>query len=256
MDVIEDLKEFLEGKAAFYNRPEFIESDPIQIPHRFERKEDIEIAAFLTSAISWGRRTMIIKKAGELMGLLYHNPFEFLMNATKADFHLFRDFQYRTFKDGDGGYFIKSLQNIYLNYGGLHELLAKGFHDSGSINGALAIFREIFLSKFPPQRTLKHVADVNRGSAAKKLNMFLRWMVRTDNHGVDFGIWKDIPPSALMMPLDVHTGNVARKLNLLTRKQNDWKAVEEITGNLREFDPDDPVKYDFALFGLGVFENF
>jgi uncharacterized protein (TIGR02757 family) len=256
MNVIEDLKEFLEGKSAFYNQPEFIESDPVQIPHRFERKEDIEIAAFLTAAISWGRRTMIIKKAEELMGLLHHNPYEFLMNATKADILHFHDFQYRTFKDEDAGYFIKSLQNIYLNYGGLHGLFLKGLSDSGSIKGALALFRDIFLSKYPQQRTLKHVADVNRGSAAKRLNMFLRWMVRQDNNGVDFGIWKDIPSSALMIPLDVHTGNVARKLGLLSRKQNDWIAVEELTGNLRKMDPEDPVKFDFALFGLGVFEDF
>jgi uncharacterized protein (TIGR02757 family) len=256
MHAIDELKEFLEEKAGFYNRPEFIESDPVQIPHRFEKKEDIEISSFLTATISWGRRTMIIEKAGELTGLLQNNPYEFLMNASKTDIHRFSGFQYRTFKDEDAGYFIFSLQNIYKNYGGLHALFTKAYYNSGNLKGALATFREVFLSKHPQQRTLKHVADVNRGSAAKRLNMFLRWMVRTDNNGVDFGIWEDIPSSALMMPLDVHTGNVARKLGLLSRNQNDWKAVEELTRNLRKMDPDDPVKYDFALFGLGVFEGF
>lgn len=256
MQYAENLKDFLGEKTAFYNRPAFIESDPVQISHQFEKKEDIEIAAFLTAAISWGRRTMIIKKAGELMGFLQNNPYEFLMNANKADILRFRNFQYRTFKDEDAEYFILSLKNIYLKYGGLHALFAKGFNETGSIKGVLASFREVFLSKKPQQRTLKHVADVNRGSAAKRLNMFLRWMVRTDRNGVDFGIWKEIPPAALMMPLDVHTGNVARKLGLLSRKQNDWLAVEELTGELRKMDAEDPVKYDFALFGLGVFENF
>ncbi len=256
MQFIEDLKDFLDEKYAFYNRPEFIESDPIQIPHSFTLKEDIEIAAFLAAAIAWGRRSMIIKKAVDLMGLLENNPYDFLMNATEKDLKRFLNFQYRTFKEGDARYFILSLQNIYRNHGGLQALFEKAFFETNSIKEALIRFRVVFLSMHPEQRTLKHVADVGRGSAAKRLNMFLRWMVRTDNKGVDFGLWKNIPSSALMIPLDVHTGNVARKLGLLERKQNDWRAVEEMTGRLREMDSDDPVKYDFALFGLGVFEDF
>ena len=253
---IEDLKGFLDEKYAFYNRPEFIESDPIQIPHSFTQKEDIEISAFLAAAIAWGKRSVFIKKAVDLMSLMENSPYDFLMNASENDLMRFMNFQYRTFKDEDAGYFIFSLQNIYKNHGGLQALFENAFIETGSIKMAITSFREVFLSLHPEKRTLKHVADVSRGSAAKRLNMFLRWMVRTDNRGVDFGIWRNIPPAALMMPLDVHTGNVGRKLGLLDRKQNDWRAVEEMTGRLREMDPEDPVKYDFALFGLGVFEDF
>ncbi len=251
-----EIKTFLEEKYALYNQPKFIDSDPIQVPHLFSTKEDIEISAILTASIAWGRRTLIIKKAQEMMALMENSPYDFLMNANLKDITRFEKFQYRTFKGEDAVYFIRALQNIYLNHGGLQRLFESGFSLRGNIYDSFLKFREVFFSLNPPLRTLKHIADVTKGTSAKRLNMFLRWMVREDNRGVDFGIWKNIPPSALLMPLDVHTGNVSRKLELLNRKQNDWKAVLELTENLRKYDSSDPVKYDFALFGLGVFENF
>ncbi|MDX2443821.1 MAG: TIGR02757 family protein [Bacteroidales bacterium] len=251
-----EIKAFLEEKYSLYNQPKFINSDPIQVPHLFSTKEDIEISAILTASIAWGRRTLIIKKAQEMMSLMENSPYDFLMNANLKDITRFEKFQYRTFKGEDAVYFIRALQNIYLNHGGLQRLFESGFSLRGNIYDSFLKFREVFFSLNPPLRTLKHIADVTKGTSAKRLNMFLRWMVREDNRGVDFGIWKNIPPSALLMPLDVHTGNVSRKLELLNRKQNDWKAVLELTENLRKYDSSDPVKYDFALFGLGVFENF
>ena len=251
-----EIKEFLDEKYSFYNQLKFIESDPIQVPHLFSLKEDIEISAVLTATIAWGRRSLIIKKALELMRLMENNPYEFLMNARQEDIRRFEKFQYRTFKGEDAVYFIKSLQNIYVNHGGLQKIFESVYFRNENTFEALKRFREVFFSLDPPARTLKHLADVNKGASAKRLNMFLRWMVRRDNRGVDFGLWEKIHASSLMMPLDVHTGNVSRKLGILQRKQNDWKAVEELTGNLRKYDPSDPVKYDFALFGLGVFENF
>ena len=251
-----EIKEFLDEKYFLYNQLKFIESDPIQVPHLFSLKEDIEISAILTASIAWGRRNLIIKKAMELMRLMENNPYEFLMNARKEDIKRFEKFQYRTFMGEDAVYFIKSLQNIYMNHGGLQKIFESGYSGNENSWKALKRFREIFFSLDPPLRTLKHLADVNKGASAKRLNMFLRWMVRRDNRGVDFGLWENINTSSLMIPLDVHTGNVSRKLGILQRKQNDWKAVEELTGNLRKYDPSDPVKYDFALFGLGVFENF
>lgn len=251
-----EIKTFLEEKYSLYNQPKFIDSDPIQVPHSFSAKEDIEISAILTASIAWGRRTLIIKKAQEMMSLMENCPYDFLMNANLKDIARFEKFQYRTFKGEDAVYFIRALQNIYLNHGGLQELFESAFSLRGNIYDSFLKFREVFFSLNPPLRTLKHIADVTKGTSAKRLNMFLRWMVRKDNRGVDFGVWKNIPPSALLMPLDVHTGNVSRKLELLNRKQNDWKAVLELTENLRKYDSSDPVKYDFALFGLGVFENF
>jgi len=184
------------------------------------------------------------------------DPLEYLMNSDERDWDIFMDFKHRTFNGTDCIYFLKSLKNIYLNHGGLEQVFTEGFRNEDSVFGALVHFRNVFFELEHERRTEKHVPDVERGAAAKRLNMFLRWMVRNDHAGVDFGLWREIPPSALLLPLDVHTGNVARKLGLLSRTQNDWRAVEEITAKLREFDSDDPVKYDFALFGLGVFEKF
>ena len=251
-----EIKEFLEEKYSFYNQPKFIESDPIQVPHLFSQKEDIEISAILTASIAWGRRSLIIKNALEMMSLMENSPHDFLLNAKMKDINRFNRFQYRTFKGVDAVYFIKSLQNIYLNYGGLQRLFESAFLLKGNIYDSLRRFRDVFFSLNPPIRTYKHIADVTKGTSAKRLNMFLRWMVRKDNRGVDFGIWHNIPTSALLIPLDIHTGNVSRKLELLYRMQNDWKAVLELTKSLRNFDSADPVKYDFALFGLGAFENF
>ncbi len=251
-----ELKEFLEEKYNLYNRPSFIESDPIQIPHQFtKKKEDIEIAAFLTSTIAWGKRSMIIKNAEKMIAFMQNNPYEFLLNE-KISLSDVQNIGHRTFKPEDFFYFLQSLKNIYKNHGGLEEVFKKGYKTNNSVFSAIHFFRTIFFELQHEQRTEKHIANVAKNSAAKRFNLFLMWMIRNDNRGVHFGIWNKIPVSELMIPLDVHSGNTARALGLFSRKQNDKKAVEELTRNLKEFDPSDPVKYDFALFGLGVFEGF
>jgi uncharacterized protein (TIGR02757 family) len=250
-----DIKEFLDEKALQYNSPAFIESDPVSIPHCFDRKEDIEISGFLTATIAWGNRTMILKNAGKLMELLDNAPYDFILNHQDIDLRRFRGFVHRTFNDTDLVYFTESLKNIYLHHGGLESLFS-GHCSETSTQPAIQEFRNQFFSLPHNTRTRKHVASPADGSAAKRINMFLRWMVRSDNRGVDFGLWKKISPRQLSCPLDVHSGNVGRKLGLLTRNQNDAKALGELDANLRLMDPMDPVKYDFALFGLGVFEKF
>ena len=252
---LNEIKIFLDEKSELYNRPQFIKTDPIQIPRQFIHKEDIEIAAFLTAVISWGKRTSIIKNAWHLMKLMDFRPFEFTTEASQQEKEALKNFTHRTFNGSDCLYLVQSLKNVYSNHGGIHSLIRNAYQEHGSVKAALAKLH-IALFELPGERTRKHIANVNQGATAKRLNMFLRWMVRQDNRGVDFGLWTEIPSSALMLPLDVHTGNVARKLGILTRKQNDWKAVEEITRILRSFDSEDPVKYDFALFGLGIFEGF
>jgi uncharacterized protein (TIGR02757 family) len=249
-----DIKFLLDSRLERYNHPDFIETDPIQIPHRFSRKEDVEIAAFLTATIAWGQRKSIINNANRLMDLMDNAPYDFLMEEN-PEWNRFSAFVHRTFNGSDCMFFLSSLRNIYCNHGGLEQVFTIGFQTNQTVWGALRYFREIFLSVNHTAHVTKHVSDVTANSSAKRLNMFLRWMVRCDDNGVDFGHWKNIPMSALMLPLDVHTGDVARALGLLNRKQNDWKAVEEITGVLRSFDPVDPIKYDFALFGIGAFEG-
>jgi len=249
------LKDFLDAKVLEYNLPLFLQSDPIQIPHLFSTKEDIEISGFLTAVIAWGNRKSIIKNAQNLMNLLDHSPYEFVMKHSETDLKGLESFVHRTFNGTDLSYFIKGLQHIYAVHGGLEQVFAANALSS-SLQPAISTFKNHFFELPHPERTRKHISDPVKGSAAKRINMFLRWMVRDSNTGVDFGIWKTIQPSQLSCPLDVHSGNVARKLGLLTRKQNDAKAVVELDRNLRRLDPIDPVKYDFALFGLGVFEKF
>ncbi len=248
-------KSFLDEKAVQYNQPKFIESDPIQIPHQFSKKEDIEIAGFLTATIAWGKRQMIIKNANKMMELLEQSPYDFIINHQASDLEKFGSFVHRTFNLIDFTFFIQSLKNIYLNHQGLESVFAKNITE-GNTKNAIHQFKKIFFEIEHPQRTTKHISDPLKGSAAKRINMYLRWMVRNDTNGVDFGIWNSIKPSVLSCPLDVHSGNVARKLGLIHRKQNDAKALSELDLNLRILDPIDPVKYDFALFGLGVFEKF
>lgn len=250
----EDIKGFLDEMAARYDRPGFIDGDPISIPHLFDRKEDREIAGFLTATISWGQRRTIVENGMRLVQLMDFQPHDFVLQAGEAGIHRLHRFQHRTFNGSDCLYFMHSLRNIYRNHGGLE----KAFGGCGElpVKERIQRFRALFFEMPAPARVYKHVADPGAGSAAKRINMFLRWMVRKDGRGVDFGIWDSIPPAQLMCPLDVHSGRVARKLGLLCRQQNDWKAVEELTATLRSFDPDDPVKYDFALFGLGIFEKF
>jgi len=252
----QELKEFLDDRVDRYNSPEFIETDPIQIPHSFSLREDIEISGFLAATIAWGQRRSIITNARKLMGLMGNDPYNFVMEANEYQLKRLETFVHRTFQGADCVFFVRSLQNIYRRYDGLERVFTSAYRKNNDIVSALSGFRNVFFETESLPRTLKHVSDVTKGASAKRLNMFLRWMVRKDNRGVDFGLWNSIPSSALYLPLDLHTGNVARKLCILKRKQNDWKAVDEVTQNLRKFDPDDPVKYDFALFGLGIFEKF
>jgi uncharacterized protein (TIGR02757 family) len=250
-----DLKEFLDEKVILYNNPKFIESDPIQIPHLFTKKEDIEIAAFLTATISWGNRTMIIKNALKMMELFDNAPHDFVLNHQERDLKSLEGFVHRTFNAIDLQQFIKSLQHIYKRHQGLENVLSIK-DTSTTYKDAIHYLKQVFFEVAHQQRTQKHISDPLKNSAAKRINMFLRWMVRNDTAGVDFGIWKTHSTANLSCPLDVHSGNVARKLKLLLRKQNDWKALSELDSNLRVLDKKDPVKYDFALFGLGVFEKF
>lgn len=249
-----ELFDLLEDSHERFNRADFIQDDPVGIPHRFERKEDIEISGFLSALIAWGRREMIIRSANSLMERMDHAPFEFVMNANDDELTRMDGFVHRTFNQEDAKTLLKSLKVAYLEHGGLERIFSAGITASStSVKDAILHAREVLTSvpDFLP-RTGKHLANPARGSSAKRLNMYLRWMVRDDNRGVDFGIWKEIPASLLICPLDVHTGNVGRELGLLSRKQNDWKAALELTENLRKFCPEDPVKYDFSLFGLGV----
>ena len=250
------LKEFLNEKADKYNHPDFIQTDPIQIPHLFNDNANREISGFFAATIAWGQRTTIIKNMYQLMNLMDNAPYEFILNFKTNDLGRFSHFKHRTFNGEDCVFFIRSLRNIYLKHGGLGNLFQKLYLQHKNIVEVLSHFRNLFFEISHPDRTQKHLANVLKGASAKRLNMYLRWFVRNDNHGVDFGLWDKIPMSSLYIPLDVHTGNVARKLGLLKRKQNDWKAVNELTESLRKFDPVDPIKYDFALFGLGVFEKF
>ncbi len=249
------LKKLLNQRVDLYNRPSFIDSDPISIPHRFSKKEDIEIAGFLAATIAWGNRIAILRSAERMMEIMGNTPYDFVINHRDGDLKCIDGCIHRTFFAEDFIYFIEALKYIYLEKGGMEEIFAR-YQTDDSLQPAIHEFRRIFFELPHNGRTERHVSDPFKGSAAKKINMFLRWMVRRDDRGVDFGLWQSIPASVLSCPLDVHSGNVARKLGLLTRKQNDAKAVAELDANLRSMDPADPVKYDFALFGLGVFENF
>ena len=249
------LKEFLDAKAQQYNRPDFLEDDPLQIPHRFSKREDAEIGGFLTATIAWGTRMSIIANATRMMELLDHAPHDFVLGHGPGDLKALLPFVHRTFNGGDLVYFIESLGNIYRVHGGLETIFTK-HQGADSMQGTISRFKEIFFELPHPARCTKHLSDPLKGSAAKRINMFLRWMVRRDGRGVDLGLWKGIAPAKLSCPLDVHSGNVARKLGLLARRQNDAKALAELDQALRAMDVGDPVKYDFALFGLGVFERF
>ncbi len=249
-----EIKDFLDSKVLQYNTSAFIESDPISIPKKFERKEDIEIAALITATISWGQRSAIIKNAERIMEWMDYEPFHYIKEGNFDNIET--GSVYRTFNAIDLKYFLNAIRRIYLELGGLEFVFTQGYDSGQGIKNSIGFFRQLFTSFEDPGRTSKHIANVDSGSSAKRLNMFLRWMVRKDKRGVDFGIWNKIHMKDLMLPLDVHTGNVGRRLGILKRKQNDWKAVEEITSYLQKLDRNDPVKYDYALFGLGVFEKF
>lgn len=252
---LSELKDFLDEKVVQYNTLDFIESDPVQIPHLFSKKEDIEIAGFLSATIAWGNRKMIIKNSHKMMNLMGNAPYDFVMSHTDNDLKRLDTFVHRTFNGQDFASFIKSIQNIYENHNGLEFVYAKN-QEAQTMQNSISEFKKTFFEIPHHYRTQKHISDPLKNSAAKRINMYLRWMVRQDAKGVDLGIWKSILPASLSCPLDVHSGNVARKLGILTRKQNDGRALAELDIKLREFDAIDPVKYDFALFGLGVFEKF
>ena len=250
-----ELRDFLNQKVIQYNKPEFVTSDPIQVPKKFYKLQDIEIAAFFAATIAWGNRTSIIKNAENLMERMGNNPYDFVLNASNKDLKSLRGFVHRTFNEVDALFFVKALRGIYTKHQSLENLFLPTVSEV-NLHEGICRFRKVFFDIPYPPRTSKHVSNPQKGSAAKRLHMFLRWMVRRDKNGVDFGLWKNIDPALLSCPLDIHSGNVARKLGLLKRKQNDLKALIELDNQLRKLDPQDPVKYDFALFGLGVFEKF
>jgi len=259
--VSDDLRDFLLEKAAAYERPDFIPDDPIAIPHRFTNKTDIELAGFIAATLAWGQRKTILASAGAFMDRLDGAPGDFVQHATPEDIRTAaKGFVHRTFQPRDAEVFLHALQALVKDHGGLERAFVPEGEPSHAAACLTAFHNRFFKAAaargYEAGRTRKHVATPVRGSAAKRLNMFLRWMVRPSRRGVDFGIWNQIAPRQLMVPLDVHTGNVGRKLGLLERKQNDWRSVELLTAALREVDANDPVRLDFALFGLGAIEQF
>ena len=253
---MDDLKEYLDREVEKFNHPDFIENDPISIPHRFSLLQDIEITGFWTAMLSWGNRKSIINNCTRLFNLMDNSPYDFITRHSEPERQVFEKFVHRTFNYTDTLYFLDFFKRYYNTHNSLEEL----FLDTATIDnpiesGLIKFHNSFFDHEFAPQRTRKHVSTPSRKSTCKRLNMFLRWMVRKDDKGVDFGLWNKIDPSNLMIPLDVHVDRVARRLNLLQRKQTDWLSVIELTENLRSFDPKDPVKYDFALFGIGVLDK-
>lgn len=247
-------RDFLEKRYPLFAHPGFIPFDPVSLPHQFSAKPDIEIAGFLTAILSWGNRKAILNAARQLMKRMDEAPADYIFNASDSDFRSLEGFVYRTFQPIDLLFFCRSLQRIYQHSGGLEQVFCDGFTADSSLGmiDSIAHFRKVFFDDaWLPARTTKHLPDVNKGAAAKRINMFLRWMVRPPVEGIDFGLWK-LPPSALLCPLDVHSATIARQAGLLQRQQNDLKAVIELTSNLRLIDPLDPVRFDLVLFGEGV----
>ncbi len=251
---IDNLKNFLDGKVELYNRPAFIKDDPVSIPHLFTKKQDVEIAAFFAAVFAWGNRKTIINKSKELMQLMDMQPHEFCLNADLSRLKKLLNFKHRTFNATDLLYFVEFLRYHYAHNDSLETAFTKWGDD---VEHILIGFHHYFFSLDDvPARTKKHIATPEKKSNCKRLNMFLRWMVRNDDKGVDFGLWENINPSQLICPVDVHVARVAKRLNLLQRKQTDWNAAIELTEQLKKLNANDPVKYDFALFGLGVMEKF
>jgi uncharacterized protein (TIGR02757 family) len=266
MEELREIKKLLDSRLSLYNRAEFIERDPVSIPHRFSRRQDIEIAGLFAAVFSWGNRTTIVSKSRELMRRMDDAPYEFVRNHSENDLRQLSDFVHRTFQSTDLLWFVHFLHHHYnslTDREGKEEPSLESAFNRGmgkrdrDTEKALAGFHRYFFSlPDAPGRTRKHIPDPERGSSCKRLNMFLRWMVRKDGKGVDFGIWDSIKPSQLVCPLDVHVARVARRLGLLKREAADWRAAIELTENLRRLDPKDPVKYDFALFGMGIEEHY
>ena len=252
-----ELKILLDQKYDQFNTVDFIRDDPIQIPHLFDCKEDIEIAGFLTALIAWGRRDIIIRSALKLVDAMERQPYAFVVEGDESDWEVLAGFVHRTFKGEDCLALLRALKELYLEHGGLEGAFSDfSTEDEDVFQSILSARHKLTAHPDFPSRTHKHLANPSRGSSAKRINMFLRWMVRSDKRGVDFGLWTQIRPDQLICPLDVHTGNVARKLGILDRKQNDWKAAKILTDFLKKLHPEDPVRYDFSLFGLGVYDGF
>jgi len=257
MEARAKLQEFFNKKVKEYNQPYFIAADPVCIPHLFIKKQDIEIAGFFAAIFAWGNRTTIINKSKELMQLMQMEPHSFCLNAKAADLKKLEGFKHRTFNTTDLLYCIEFFKHHYQQYESLENAFMPANKRPKNIQEALSYFHHYFFSlEDAPVRTKKHISTPEKGSSCKRLNMFLRWMVRNDKSGVDFGIWKNIQPNQLICPIDVHVARVAKRFNLLDRKQTDWLAAEELTNYLKKLDPKDPAKYDFALFGLGVIEKY
>ncbi|WP_420575682.1 TIGR02757 family protein [Ekhidna sp.] len=253
----QELKSFLDDKVEAYNQPGFIPNDPVSIPHEYTKKQDIEIAGFLAAVFAWGQRKTIINKSREFLALMGDAPHEFVRYHSEEDLKPFLNFKHRTFNSIDALYFLHFFRWFYERHASLEEAFTGNLGEDAPMEARLTHFFELFFS-LPdhPIRTYKHIPNPARKSACKRINMFLRWMVRKDDKGVDFGIWNTIKPNQLICPCDLHVDRVARKLGLITRKQTDWQTAVELTENLKKLDPSDPVKYDFALFGLGVEEKF
>lgn len=246
-----ELKLFLDESVDKYNTRDFIQDDPVKIPHRYIRKQDVEIAGFVAATLAWGNRKMIIKNASKLLRIMGESPYDYVMSFDESRIHDFDGFVHRTFNAHDAEQFMWSFKGLYTRFQSMEDVFLK-FGEKDTLQPAISQFKTVFFDEAKFERSKKHVSDPLKGSAAKRINMFLRWMVREDNRGVDLGIWNRISPAVLSCPLDVHSGNVARKLGILNRKQNDAKALAELDKALRRFDATDPVKYDFALFGIGV----
>lgn len=255
VSTIIDLKDFLDSKVEQFNRPGFIENDPVSIPHQYKKKQDIEIAGLFASVLAWGQRGTIISKTKELMGMMDNTPYDFLFFHQEKDLRRFEKFAHRTFNGTDTLYFIEFLSRYYKENDSLEDAFL-GPEGAPNTEPGLINFHNRFFAMDHPDRTTKHIATPERKSACKRMNMYLRWMVRQDNQGVDFGIWKKISPAQLVCPCDVHVERVARKLDLIHGKLMNWQTALELTENLKKLDPLDPVKYDFALFGLGIEEKF
>lgn len=250
--------DLLNAKYEQFNQPNFIPDDPISIPHQFSQKQDIEIMGFFAATLAWGQRKTIINKCDELVELMDKSPFDFIKNHQESDLKRFLAFKHRTFNATDTLYFIEFFKNHYAKFNSLEDaFIINHSVENQDVKAGLINFQEYFFSiEDYPERTRKHIATPARNSTCKRINMFLRWMVRKDDRGVDFGIWNRILPSQLVCPCDVHVDRVGRKLGLIQRQQTDWTTAAELTQNLKILDPSDPVKYDFALFGLGVEKYF
>lgn len=251
-----ELKEFLDQKSDQYNQPGFIEHDPISIPHAFTKKQDIEIAGLFAAVLAWGQRVTIVRKCKELLVRMDNDPHQFILHHTAGDLKIFENYKHRTFNTTDTLYFIAFLRWFYGHHPSLEEAFGVPAEDKTVEHGLINFHNLFFSLKDHPHRTKKHIATPERKSTCKRLNMYLRWMVRRDMRGVDFGLWNTISPAQLICPCDLHVDRVARKLKLIKRKQTDWQTAIELTSNLYKLDPDDPVKYDFALFGLGIEEGW